>query len=450
MTQIGNRNSPVPITAAQLQDGLITASKIANGQITEEKVANSAITSSKIADGEVTESKLANNAITSSKIADGEVTESKLANNAITSSKIADGEVTESKLANNVVDKLIPDVSGQDGKYLSTNGTSISWEVLEVVPEILTTAERLALSNTSFGKLVFDTNINKLFIYNGTVWEKTLSTDIGADTIVATPTITVEGSPSSVLEDPTITTSAFTLTQGSDTHLSTDWEILRTSNNEVVYSSFNDTSNLTSIVVPAGNLEVSNEYEFCARHRTATFSVSGFGSATANTRASFLILDTLGETACGGFYIGTICAASTCYYLIVAPNATGCASCAWKTTNSATSGTTSCVDGRSNTYGPLNNATHPAGNWTATRTINGFSDWYLPSRDELNQLYVNDGGATNTNLPAGEGFAAVGYWSSTQISANYACVQNFFNGVQYTYRLKASIYPVRAIRREPI
>jgi hypothetical protein len=343
MTQIGNRNSPVPITAAQLQDGLITASKIANGQITEEKVANNAITSSKIADGEVTESKLANNAITSSKIADGEVTESKVANNAITASKIADGEVTESKLANNVVDKLVPDVSGQDGKYLSTNGTSLSWEVLEVVPEILTTAERLALSNTSLGKLVFDTDIDKLHVYNGSEWEQIIS---GVD----------------------------------------------------------------------GDFDVPLSFD------------------TLN----------LGNAVCGGFYIGAVSVGSQCYALIVAPNATGCACCQWKTTRTATSGTTSCVDGFNNTYGPMDNADHPAGNWTATRTINGFSDWYLPARDELNQLYVNKG-----TTPAGEGFAADSYWSSTEDSATLACRQNFNSGNQ-TYYIKTSIFRVRAVRREPI
>lgn len=252
MTQIGNRNSPVPITTAQLQDGLITSSK----------------------------------------------------------------------LADDVVSKL--------------------------GPEILTTAERLALSNTSFGKLVFDTDFDKLFVYNGANWEQIIS---GVDGDFAVPL------------------------------------------------SF-DTLNL-------------------------------------------------GNAACGGFYIGAVNVGSQRYALIVAPNATGCACCQWKTTNTATSGTGSCVDGRSNTYGPMDNADHPAGNWTATRTINGFSDWYLPARDELNQLYVNDGGATNTNLPAGEGFAAGFYWSSTENSATNACNQTFANGGQTNCNKTLSLR-VRAIRREPI
>jgi hypothetical protein len=218
----------------------------------------------------------------------------------------------------------------------------------------------------------------------------------------------------------------------------------------LVFSSNDDTVNLTSITLSGGILEENEEYEFRARHKTLFFE-SAYGSVTANTLVSFSELAgaVFGDAACGGFYIGTICAASTCYAIIVAPNATGCADCQWKTTRTATSGTTSCVDGFNNTYGPMDNADHPAGNWTATRTINGFSDWYLPARDELSQLYTNDGGPTNTTLPAGEGFAAVLYWSSTEGSATGACSQSFDDG-NIGSTIKTGSARVRAVRREPI
>jgi hypothetical protein len=285
---------------------------------------------------------------------------------------------------------------------------------------------------------------HKTVFYESAYGSVTANTLVTFD-VVATPTVTVEGSPSSVPEAPTINTSAFAMTIGSGTHLSTDWEVERTSNGEVVFSSLDDTVNLTSITMTAGALESSTEYEFRARHKTSTVE-SVYGSVTANTLI-FLSSAALGDAVCGGFYIGTICAASTCYAIIVAPNATGStgsAQCQWKTTATATSGTGSCVDGRSNTYGPLDNATHPAGNWTATRTINGFSDWYLPARDELSQLYTNKG-----PLPAGEGFAGVYYWSSTENSATYACRQCFGNGY-IAISDKTVSYRVRAVRREPI
>jgi hypothetical protein len=147
---------------------------------------------------------------------------------------------------------------------------------------------------------------------------------------------------------------------------------------------------------------------------------------------------------CGGIYVGTICAAGTTYCLIVEPNASGCTFCQWKTTRTSTAGTTSCVDGYANTYGPMDNATHPAGNFTATRSINGFSDWYMPARDELNIMYVNKGA-----MPSGEGFASNRYWSSTEFSAVYAWNQYFVLGNIYI-NSKTMSNRVRAVRRVPV
>ena len=150
--------------------------------------------------------------------------------------------------------------------------------------------------------------------------------------------------------------------------------------------------------------------------------------------------------------MGTSAAAGTTYYLHVAPNATGCACCQWKTSNTSTSGTCSLVDGYANTYPALENSTHPAGNWTATRTIGGFSDWYLPAIDELEVFYNNGGGnGSGDPLPSGEDFATDRYWSSTEYSSNYACYLTFYDGNRFrTNRYKALTYIVRAVRRVPI
>lgn len=160
----------------------------------------------------------------------------------------------------------------------------------------------------------------------------------------------------------------------------------------------------------------------------------------------------LGESYEGGFYMGTISAAGSCYYLIVAPNSTGCACCQWKTTDSSTSGTGSGTDGYDNTYPSLENSSHPAGNWTATRTIGGFSDWYLPAIDELQVFYDNGGGAgAGDPLPAGEDFVSTNYWSSSEYLsfALLACLLPFTTGSR-TSNLKTTSDRVRAVRREPI
>jgi len=52
----------------------------------------------------------------------------------------------------------------------------------------------------------------------------------------------------------------------------------------------------------------------------------------------------------------------------------------------------------------------------------GYSDWYLPSKDELNQLYIN--------RTAIGGFTTNDYWSSSENLAANAWKQNFSNGAQ--------------------
>ena len=67
----------------------------------------------------------------------------------------------------------------------------------------------------------------------------------------------------------------------------------------------------------------------------------------------------------------------------------------------------------------------------------GYDDWYLPSKDELNQLYINKGLIG--------GFHNFFYWSSTEYDQNSAWMQFFSNGVQFSY-LKSGTYYVRAVR----
>jgi len=69
--------------------------------------------------------------------------------------------------------------------------------------------------------------------------------------------------------------------------------------------------------------------------------------------------------------------------------------------------------------------------------LGGYSDWYLPSKDELNKLYLN-------RVAVG-GFTVNGYWSSTEFDINYAWNQLFFSGNQFA-SYKNSTDNVRAVR----
>jgi len=199
------------------------------------------------------------------------------------------------------------------------------------------------------------------------------------------------------------------------------------------------TGAVTELAV-SSSLSGNTEHFFRVRYFDTNGCCSSFSDPTCFT--TLPLPSTLGESSFGGFYMGTICAAGSCYYLIMAPNATGCAACQWKPTRTDSGVGDEQFDGFGNTYDHLANATHPAGNWTATRSIGGFSDWYLPAICELNQLYTNCGSA-----PAGEGFELNTYWSSTEASLGFACTQIFGGSIDICF--KNSTERVRAIRRVP-
>jgi hypothetical protein len=77
--------------------------------------------------------------------------------------------------------------------------------------------------------------------------------------------------------------------------------------------------------------------------------------------------------------------------------------------------------------------------------INGFEDWFLPSKDELNLMYVN------LKKKGLGGFGDGYYWSSSEFNYYDAWVQRFRDGSQnnsysYTNGDKGSAHSVRAIR----
>ena len=118
-----------------------------------------------------------------------------------------------------------------------------------------------------------------------------------ANIFVEQPTISVSGSPDNITTSPTITTSAFNVVNGSDTHESTDWVVTETATNTVVFESLSDTSNLTSITLPSNTLDIDTEYEFKARHRAQTFGAGDFGSVTQTTANIFVEQPTITSPA---------------------------------------------------------------------------------------------------------------------------------------------------------
>ena len=78
--------------------------------------------------------------------------------------------------------------------------------------------------------------------------------------------------------------------------------------------------------------------------------------------------------------------------------------------------------------------------YIASQTSNGYSDWYLPSLDELNLMYSN---LFVKNLG---NFVATFYWSSTEKNQNEAWVIDFAHNSSFGYWKNNKTY-VRAIRK---
>jgi len=96
--------------------------------------------------------------------------------------------------------------------------------------------------------------------------------------------------------------------------------------------------------------------------------------------------------------------------------------------------------GKQNTLDIINgcNSSNIAARICSDLVLNGYSDWYLPSIDELSKVFLN--------RYAIGGFVNGSYWSSTEEMANYAYYHNFdFGGTPY-FLVKNFTMNVRAVR----
>ena len=82
----------------------------------------------------------------------------------------------------------------------------------------------------------------------------------------------------------------------------------------------------------------------------------------------------------------------------------------------------------------------------ANLTLGGYSDWFLPSKDELNEMYLNIGQGNALGLGNIGGFANNYYWSSSEAGGSNARIQGFTNGDQVGYSKSFNYFAVRAVR----
>ena len=217
-----------------------------------------------------------------------------------------------------------------------------------------------------------------------------------------------------------------------------------------------------------------------------TFTVTatnGVGTSAASAASnSTTTLPVIGGAFGGGFFAGQISTAGNGiadYNLVIGPKSSAeNGAKQWKTSNTG-GDPTSVIDGPSNSS-TMNSATYPAAQFCEGLTIGGFSDWYMPAKNEFEVCYYNlkpdtqnntSGSGTNVNAvpyrgsdyttgnpaqtsatdfrsPSGaQRFILDTYWTSTQATSTAGWRQATNNGAQGNYTYKTYTNPVRAIRR---
>lgn len=194
----------------------------------------------------------------------------------------------------------------------------------------------------------------------------------------------------------------------------------------------------------------------------------------------------IGQAYQGGFYAGQISTAGNGiadYNLVIGPKSTAQTSLQWKTSNTATAGTSSVITGPANTAAMIaaGAAAHPCAQFCDNLSTGGKTDWYMPAKNELEVCYYNlkpttqvnntswginanavparasnytagtpaQTSATNFQSGGTEAFDANNYWCSTSPTAYSADYVRFINGGQDNYP-KTNTQRVRAIRRVAI
>jgi hypothetical protein len=210
--------------------------------------------------------------------------------------------------------------------------------------------------------------------------------------------------------------------------------------------------------------------------------MSGALQAVFQNQRSFFTGPAIGSAYEGGFFAGQIGVGGVATHnLVIGPVSTAQNSKLYKNAITATPGADSVINGPQNTADIVadgNSTVYPAGHFCNDLVIGGFSDWYMPAKNELEVCYYNlkstttsnnTSSGTNTNAVPSRGsnyttgtpaqtsatdfqtggaqaFTATYYWSSTEDSAFTAKMQDFSNGYQ-TFSNKNYSYPVRAVRR---
>lgn len=182
----------------------------------------------------------------------------------------------------------------------------------------------------------------------------------------------------------------------------------------------------------------------------------------------------------GGYYAGRLLLDGKTYAILVSPKSTEGSGIAYRTTTTAFAGNVSTFDGPGIRAAMIAEgiALFPAQQWCVNLTTAGYTDWYLPARDEIELIYrylkpttavnITTAGANTVAVPptgnytttdpiqtASLIFRSTGaqrlegtyYWSASRAAAaTEAGLRRMTTGLVYSEVFNQT-YAVRAVRR---
>jgi hypothetical protein len=148
-------------------------------------------------------------------------------------------------------------------------------------------------------------------------------------------------------------------------------------------------------------------------------ATNAYGSGPVSAASNSATPDIAFGTALGGgFYAGKIILSGVTYRIITAPRATGEAANLRFSNGPQPSDATITLNDGATSSAAMNNAVYEGAFFCEGLTIGGYTDWYMPARDELELCYRNLKPTTDANATGARTISPYTYPQGNDVAGN--------------------------------